>query len=208
MNSAGWKQFVFQHVAEVLIFSGLLLLLSVLIVPQYERSRLRGQVARSYHNFSSLIEALQIYSSDHPDNRVFPPDPERPERGIVFCPVRSTYPETLAFLTTPAPLLKQIPVDPFMTAAVRSSYDQTPVILHWVKMVESSEHAPNGYLHVAWGAMNFGPTLELPPQYDVTVFRRVPFEIRPLRMNLYSPSNGLYSLGILYRDSLGNTTRL
>ncbi len=200
------ERFAFKHLVEVLIFSGLLLLLIVLFIPNYDKRHQVTDIVLSYQRITSLVEALQIYIHENPDHPVFPPNPDRLFPGVVLCPIRSNTPANLSFLTTPVAFLEHVPIDPFISQVDQKSRELPPVVLHWVQT--STEKNKKDYLHVAWGGLSVGPALELPPQYDITVLRKVPYETGPLRNNLYHPSNGLRSLGIIYHDSLGNSTQL
>ncbi len=202
------ERLAFKHLAEIFIFSGILLLLIVLLIPKFEQKTHVTKIAQSYQGLSSLVKALQIYTVEHPNNDRFPPDPELLFPGIILCPIRSNTPANLAFLTSPVSFIEQPPIDPFMSAVDERKRDLTPIVLHWVKTSKEIEQYPNGYSHIAWGALSVGPSLELPPQYDITVLRRVPYESWPLRANLFDPSNGMESIGIIYKDNLGNTTKL
>ncbi|RJP25387.1 MAG: hypothetical protein C4527_17105 [Candidatus Omnitrophota bacterium] len=202
------ERFVFKHVAEILIFSGLFLLIIVLFIPKYDQKSHVAKLVHSYHGLKTLVEALRIYSHDHLDNHAFPPDPDYLIPGILLCPIRSNTPANLTFLTTPVSFLSHVPIDPFLSEVDKHQRDLTPVVLHWVQTSHDTEKHPKGYFHIAWGALSVGPALELPPQYDITVLRRVPYESWPLRNNLFDPTNGLKSMGILYHDSLGNSTKL
>ncbi len=199
---------VFKHLVEILVFSGLLLLLAVTFIPGYEKGREKSQIAVSYQTIQSLVNALQIYQFDNPESRIFPPDFETLYPGIGLCPIQDTEPERLVFLTKPDALLKEPPIDPFMTQVVEPKRSQAPVTLHWVKPTRFTSELAEDYEHVAWGALSVGPSLQLPPQYDITVLRKVPYETKPLRSNLFDPTNGAKSMGLIYYDSLGNTTKI
>lgn len=199
-----FKELIFRHVAEVLMLSGLILLLLTVTVPVYERSVLRAKVASSYHTLNDLVEALQVYSHEQPASKVFPPDMQMLIPGINLCPIPEPQPDNLRFLTTPTAYLTKIPYDPFTSQILQQPDTLTPFVTHWVKAGnEHSLMAPE-FSNIGWGAFSIGPSLALPPQYSITVLRRVPYENSSLRANLFSPSNGLTSLGLVYKDSLGN----
>ncbi|MEW6235573.1 MAG: hypothetical protein AB1656_09325 [Candidatus Omnitrophota bacterium] len=203
-----WERFVFEYLVEIFTFSGLALLLLLLFLPGYEKSRARARLAESYQNLELLVEALHLYTCDHPASRVFPPDPNSYEPGFFLCPIRDNDPTLLYFLTTPAPYLDRIPSDPFMDRVSGKRKNSSAAVLHWVKIAGSSLDSPTDYVHIAWGALSVGPSLNLPPQYSIRALRLVPYESILLRQNLYAPTNGLRSLGLLYHDTLGNVSRL
>lgn len=204
-----WKRlerFIFEYLVEICLFSGLALLLILSILPRYEQSRLKTHVAEVCSNLNHLVDALQLYITENPKSKVFPP--KNLEPGYFLCPIRDNTPFSLRFLTTPSSYLEKIPTDPFLKKASQEKQDQTPVVLHWVKIAGPSLDKPTDYLHIAWGALSIGPSLRLPPQYNLRVLRLVPYEVHPLTQNFYSPTNGLRSLGLLYHDSLGNSSKL
>ena len=201
------ERFLFVHFAEMLILSGVTILLFVMGSAIYDRSRLSSSITRTYSHMVELVNALQIYSLENPQSRVFAPDMSRVDPGVVLAPIRENNLHGLSFLTTPIAFLESIPDDPFMSRAMVGA-NQTSVALHWVRMVMDEQQRDWSINSIGWGAMSVGPSLRLPPQYDVTVLREVPYETAALRGNLYHPSNGLASVGILYHDSLGNRTRL
>lgn len=198
------KELIFRHMAEVLMLSGLILLLMTAIAPVYERSVLRAKVASSYHNLNDLVEALQVYSHEQPASRIFPPDMEMLLPGINLCPIPEPAPGNLLFLTTPTAYLAKVPFDPFTSQILQKSDALTPFVTHWVKAGNEHSLMASEYSNIGWGAFSIGPSLSLPPQYSITILRRVPYENGSLRANLFSPSNGLTSLGLVYKDSLGN----
>ncbi len=195
------RRFFFKHLSELFILSGLLLLLAVAAAGWYTQWINRSQITHAHINLKTLVDALQIYSYDHPYANVFPPE-NAAKQGIVLAPVRDNNLNGLAFLTTPTAYVSALPVDPFMKQSMGKEY-KAPAVLHWVKNEEN-----NPFTHIAWGAMSIGPALHLPPQYSIRVLDEVPYSAVPLNRNLFNPSNGLHSLGILYHDSLGNSNSL
>ncbi|MBN2327039.1 MAG: hypothetical protein JXR73_07780 [Candidatus Omnitrophica bacterium] len=202
------QEFVFCHLAEVLLFSGLILLLITVTAPMYERSRLRSQLALSYQNLNELVEALLVYSYEQPESEIFPPRLDALLPGINLCPIVDPVPRNMVFLTTPAAYLDEIPYDPFLSRIVEHTESLTPFVTHWVKAGSASSLMAPEYSNIAWGAFSIGPAVKLPPQYSITVLRRTPYENASLRKNLYDPSNGLTSIGLIYYDSLGNKTSI
>ncbi|MGC9326788.1 MAG: hypothetical protein ACP5I1_04065 [Candidatus Hinthialibacter sp.] len=203
-----FQEFVFCHLAEVLLFSGLLLLLITVTAPIYERSRLRSQLTLSYQNLNELVEALLIYSYEQPGSGIFPPRLEALLPGINLCPILDPIPRNMVFLTTPTAYLEGIPYDPFLSRIVEDSKSLTPFVTHWVKAGNASSLMAAEYSNIAWGAFSIGPAVKLPPQYSITVLRRTPYENFSLRNNLYDASNGLTSIGLVYYDSFGNKTAI
>lgn len=200
------ERFVFVHLVELLTFGGLAILLFVAGMAWYDRSSSTSEAVQALKTLKSMVTALELYSFENPGARVFPPAlGEQPSNGdIVLCPVRENNQAGLGFLTTPAPYLGAIPADPFMSRATGRN-GHPPVALRWVRGEAGGD---NGHRHIGWGAMNVGPALELPPMYDITVLQQVPYFAKPLRENLYDPTNGMNSYGILYHDSLGNHNSL
>ncbi len=202
------REFLFRHVVEVLLLSGLILLFLTATVPIYERSRGRSQIAGAYANLHQLVEALLVYAHEQPKNQMFPPDQGMLLPGINLCPIIDPAPQNLTFLTTPTAYLPSLPYDPFLSQVIQKPNSLTPFVTHWVKSGNESSLMVEEYSTIGWGAFSIGPSLKLPPQYSITVLRRVPYESYPLRRNLYNPSNGLNSLGLIYYDSLGNRSPL
>lgn len=202
------KEYIFRHLVEVLLLSGLILLLLTATVPVYERGRTRSQLAGAYKNMHELVEALLVYSHEQPTSVIFPPDPDMLLPGINLCPIVDPLPKHLAFLTSPTAYLQEMPNDPFLSQAVQHDLLLTPFVAHWVKSGNQSSLLAPDYSTIGWGAFSIGPALKLPPQYSITVLRRVPYETFPLRSNLYHSSNGLTSMGLVYYDSLGNHSDL
>ncbi len=102
----------------------------------------------------------------------------------------------------------EIPIDPYVSGVVDGTTRQTSIVLHWTRTRESWEPKDIDYDHVAWGALSLGPSMQLPPQYEITALRRVPYNEDQLLQNLYDPSNGTHSLGLLYCDTMGNRSRV
>lgn len=192
---------LFRRRIEIIISFVIIIILCVSLVPQYQTGKKRSQLTDSYLGLKTLVDALRLYSTDRPDNRAFPPDVEWLIPGIVLCPLHEPDPDRLYFLTNPTAYLRAIPNDPFITEVMKKE-NRTPIILHWVK----SDYQSTRYTHTAWGALSVGPSLAVPPDYDLSVLRRTPYETRPLRFNLFDPSNGTQSAGFLYFDSFGNAT--
>lgn len=203
-NQSSFKELIFRHLAEVLMLSGLILLLLTAIAPVYERSLMRAKISTSYHTLHDLVEALQVYSHEQPNNAIFPPDMSMLLPGANLCPIPDPAPAALRFLTTPTAYLSKIPYDPFTSQILERPDSLTPFVAHWVKSGDEHSLLAPVFSNIGWGAFSIGPSLALPPQYSITVLRRVPYENSSLRVNLFSPSNGLTSLGLVYKDSLGN----
>jgi hypothetical protein len=194
-------RFILKHLIELCIFSGLLMLLVAALAGWYVHMREMQNITYSHTNLKSLVDALQLYSFENPDSKVFPPAIDNQD-GIVLCPVRDNNLHGLSFLTTPSAYIKTIPPDPFMEQSMGKSFE-APAVLHWVK-----SNGDEPFTHVGWGAMSVGPALQLPPQYSIHVLREIPFSASKLNYNLFDTSNGLTSVGILYHDSLGNSNSL
>ncbi len=210
-NKHKWKateQFLFKHLVEVLILSGVLLLLLTAVAPFYQKSLIRSKVSSSYENLNELVEALMLYSHEQPVNQVFPPTQSTLSPGISLCPIIDPYPENLSFLTTPVSYLANVPCDPFVSEVLDSSEFLTPFVVHWIRSGNDHSLRALGYSNIGWGAFSIGPALDLPPQYTITILRRVPYENGSLSRNLYNPSNGMNSVGLIYYDSLGNRSAL
>ncbi len=200
------ERFFFEYVVEISVFTGLFLLLLMVLYPTYEGKVVKSQITQSYKQIHSLVEALQIYSLENPDSRAFPPASDGLMPGIFLCPIRENDNQTLQFLTTPQAYLESVPADPFISQTTQADSIQTPVVLHWVKIAGRSLDNATDYNHVAWGALSVGPSLHLPHRYDISVFRLVPYEVGPLYRSLYNPTNGLHSMGFIYRDTMGNAS--
>ncbi len=210
IHRPSWKhtmQSFYARTVEILLVSGILVLLILVFYPSFERFQLRSQLADSQKNLHAIIEALLIYSSDHPGHRAFPPNPSRMGPGIALCPILPPEPGTLAFLTSPVPYLPSMVQDPFLTRMAEDAA-QTPFILHWIKSGTIPITNPNPFIHLGWGAFTVGPSLALPAAYNIAIFQWVPYDIRPLRHLYFNPTNGLHSGGFIYSDSLGNSSPL
>ncbi|MFB3785453.1 MAG: hypothetical protein ACE15F_03695 [bacterium] len=206
----GWKHRVqncFARTVEILLVSGVLLLSILVFYPSFERCQLRSQLTDSRKNLQNIVEALLIYSSDHPGHRAFPPKSTPMNPGIALCPILPPEPGNLAFLTSPVPYLPTMVRDPFLTRMAEDSI-QTPFILHWIKSGAISIANRDSFIHLGWGAFTVGPSLALPASYDIAIFQWVPYDIRPLRYIYFNPTNGLHSGGFVYTDSLGNSSPL
>ncbi|MBD3268193.1 hypothetical protein GF373_16130 [bacterium] len=193
-----------NHLFEVFLLSGIILLFVALLYSGFERMWIRSHVVEAYSGLHSILSSLQAYSVENPSSEVFPPAKDRVLGGIVLCPLKETQPAMLHFLTTPVSYIETIPSDPFISQAVEEDRPQTPLILHWVRLGSSIEP----YRHIAWGGFSIGPALVLPPTYQLDNFRKVTESTAALRRTYYNPSNGLRSLGILYQDSMGNTSEV
>lgn len=194
-------QFLFSYLSEILTLSGLCLLLIVSVYPWYERGQIRLMIASSFQNLDAVVEALLVYSSEHPKTGVFPPGLYSDQEGIALCPLVKPSIQGLSFLTTPTAYLNSVPIDPFLSEIFSDPDVVPPFVLHWIKRQSNTDQP---YTHLAWGSFSIGPSLDLPPQYSFPIFKAVLYESKYLRMNLYHPSNGLHSIGLIYNDSLGN----
>lgn len=200
--------FLFEYLVEICLFSGLLLLLVLAFVPKFERSQIRSHLIETYRNMQNIVEALQVYTNDYPHHRYFTPTRDSYTPGYFLCPLQDNAIGSLTFLTTPIPYINRVPVDPFLKQATGNRRDQTSVVLRWMKAAGPRLDDPTEYIHIGWGSLSVGPALDFPPQYQLRVLRLIPYESAPLRQNLYHPSNGLRSMGILYYDTFGNQTKI
>ena len=101
------------------------------------------------------------------------------------------HPGFLRFLTTPVAYLESIPRDPYTSSTLKSPYDTTPIILR-CKVPPFWEDKP--LEHDGWAAFSIGPSMQIPPEYEISALRRVPYESHNLSKFLYDPSNGLIAV--------------
>lgn len=201
------ERYWFRMFGECLLLVCLIFLLYSQTRILREEYALRHTLAHTLLDLQRVVQALEIYTEYHPTHRRFPPGPFLDLPGIELCPLKPPKPMLLSFLTTPVPYLKSVPIDPYVTQ-VDKGIPSTAVVLHWVQAhhVWDEEFFP--YRHIGWGALSPGPSLRLPPNYEISILRRVPYETQPLQSILYHPSNGLRSVGILYYDTMGNRNEL
>lgn len=191
---------------EVFMLSGFILLVSVVLYSIYGRYQTRCQIVQSFSSVGTLLESLEIYSLDNPKNQKDPlPNPVIADT-IELCSVKEPDIQNSTFLTTPVAYLKTPAIDPFMTYRTGGKPKQTPMMLHWVRPAKMQGEKRNGNKHIGWGTFSVGPSLRITHAYNISVFKKVPFQTKPLRDILYDPSNGLTSYGLIYKDSLGNTS--
>jgi hypothetical protein len=193
---------IYHHVSELFVYSGLVLIFVTLVITGYERYTQRSRIAQSLTGISHIVDALQIYTIDHPHSDIQPLRKTKRSAGIFLSPVHNQQ-QHFAFLTTPHPYLASIPIDPFMHSIEKT--DPHAISLHWVRVKQQDEDK-YVHSHIAWGAFSVGPALALPDHYQIDYLQNVPLRAKPLRQIFFSPSNGLASYGILYKDSLGNYT--
>lgn len=200
------KDRILNGFSEILVSSGIAMLLFVVVFSNYQRIMLKNEIASSYTGMTELMHALELYSVDNPESYVFPPDPSLSQVGVVLSPIQEPTFAFLNFLTTPVAFLKKMPVDPFMTQAYGGNEDKSAGVIHWIYRAEELEPKNSPYRHIGWGIFSIGPSLRLPPAYT-SIFKNVPYQTYSLESHYYQPTNGLRSPGILYMDSLGNSSK-
>ncbi|MGI6458236.1 MAG: hypothetical protein ACOX5R_21825 [bacterium] len=197
-----------HHWLEILVVCALLILFRIVFIQEYKPFKKWLEITRVHQQLTELVNALQKYTIDHPDHSHFPPGPMLQMPGIALTPLQDPHPGFLRFLTTPVAYLESIPRDPYTSSTLKSPYDTTPIILRWVKSRYLWEDKPSSFEHDGWAAFSIGPSMQIPPEYEISALRRVPYESHNLSKFLYDPSNGLDSSGFLYYDTYGNSNNL
>lgn len=188
---------------EYLCLIGFLFLLYSQTRSLQDEFLLHRTVVRTVRDLQRIVYSLDKYTEQHPAHLRFPPGPFLDLPGAELCPIQNPHLSSLVFLTTPIAYMKSVPIDSFVSQ-MDQGQPRTAVVLHWVKAYHKWEESFFPYRHIGWGALSPGPSLSLPPNYEISMLRRVPYEIQSLQSMLYHPSNGLRSVGILYYDTMGN----
>lgn len=196
---------IFYRIAAAVVALGLILLI---LVSGDESPKNPSQRLAHFKTMKSLLVALQAYQIHNPNHPHFSPGRYRDEPGIVLTPIQEPLPNNLLFLTTPVSYLNEIPIDPFISGSVEGASEYTPIVLRWTKTQKTWRADGRGYDHHAWGVLSFGPSKQLPPQYELSALRQLPYYEEDLRKSFYDPSNGTNSQGIFYIDTMGNRSRV
>ena len=164
------------------------------LYPTFERFQLRSLLADSQKNLHDIIEALLIYSGDHPGRRLFRRIPPGAwHRPVPVLPARAGH---AGVSDPPVPYLSSMIQDPFLT---RMAEDAAPGPFHsaldQIRAIPIVN--PNSFIHLGWGRYR-GASLACPPLTTSPSFNGAVHP--PLRHMYFNPTNGLHS-GDSFTDS-------